>query len=456
MQTEQNSNILDLLNLFMASGFIPTISKPTRITHASASLIDNIYVKINNIDFIESGILTADISDHLPIFTFWGNRHNPRKKTITIRYRPIDNGSLHGICHHLDTINWDNLKDMSIDDAYKSFSDIIQSAIDRFFPEMTKRLSQKHIIREKWMTPSLLKRSSHCYNLYKKSLGKPKTSQQYLKYTTYRNVFIKAKKAAKQNYYTDKLNEFKHDSKNTWKLINSLINNKSSKTNICDTFKVNDGIISDPNQISTEFCKYFTNIGRDFASKIPSPQQSFATYLGGDNNPHSFFMEPCDPNEISNIITSLKSKTSCGLDGVSPKTMKLLNHSISTPISILVNKSLQSGVVPPNLKIAKVIPIYKSKDKTELGNYRPISLLPSLSKILEKVVHRRLYKFCAKYNLLSNYQFGFRPNHSTSDAVLSFMKDIYKIIEQGNLAISVFLDLSKAFDTIDHTAKHTG
>ena len=131
-------------------------------------------------------------------------------------------------------------------------------------------------------------------------------------------------------------------------------------------------------------------------------------------------MEPTDPIEISRIITSLNPKNSSGHDGISFKLLKCLNPSISNVVCTIINKYLESGTVPRSMKAARVIPIYKSKVKTDVNNYRPISLLPSLSKILEKVVHHRLYTFLTINDILYENQYGFRPKHSTTDAVLKF------------------------------------
>ena len=208
---------------------------------------------------------------------------------------------------------------------------------------------------------------------------------------------------------------------------------------------------SNPELISNEFCKYFTNIGTRLSAAIHQPDNPFNTYLSTNSNDQSFFMLPTDPTEISKIISKLKAKSSAGHDGISSKLLKSINQSICYPISIIVNKSLETGIVPKALKMAKIIPIYKCKDKTDIGNYRPISILPSISKILEKIVHHRLYTFCQNNNILFENQFGFRPNHSTTDAVTKFVAHVANSLNSNLPTLAVFLDLSKAFDTIDHT-----
>ena len=169
-----------------------------------------------------------------------------------------------------------------------------------------------------------------------------------------------------------------------------------------------------------------------------------------NRNRASFFMTPTDPEEIRKIILSCKSKKSSGHDQISTNLIKRLIPCVSYPISIIVNKSLETGSVPTTMKLAKVVPIYKSNNKMHFTNYRPISLLPALSKILEKVVHYRLYKYCESNNILNNRPFGFRPKHSTVDAVGTFVADVLTAKDKRYDTLAVFLDLSKAFDTIDH------
>ena len=161
-------------------------------------------------------------------------------------------------------------------------------------------------------------------------------------------------------------------------------------------------------------------------------------------------MRPTDEEEIFKIINGMKPKKSAGHDGLSSIYLKLFIYEIVRPLTIIINKSLVTGIVPDLMKLAKVIPIYKSKNKKLFSNYRPISLLPVLSKVLEKVVHKRLYSFMSKKQIFFESQYGFRDKHSTTDAITELCSNILYGFDKKESTLAVFLDLSKAFDTIDH------
>jgi len=396
--------------------------------------------------------LTSEISDHLPSFAFIGKLTKHNHKHVSVKYRTINNHVIQNICQQLYNVDWTRMENIDIDLAVDYLDAQINLSLNSFAPEKTKLIHYKNCLHQAWMTPALLKSSKTKDKLFKHCLSKPRNSPSYIKFVQYRNTYNRLKKAMKNKYYTDLLNVYKYDSRKTWSLLNTLTgrNTCTTKSNIPDSFEtINNGTISDPLTISNEFCKYFTEVGKAFAAKIPPPTRPFNEYLPRKYNTN-FFMFPTDPDEIRRTILSLKPKNSSGHDSLSSKLLKQIAHSICTPISFIVNKSLETGYVPKAWKLAKVIPIFKSKVKSIMSNYRPISLLPSLSKVLEKIVHHRLYKYCNMHDILYNNQYGFRPKHSTINAVTNFVAHILRSIEKNEYTVSVLLDLSKAFDTIDH------
>ena len=165
----------------------------------------------------------------------------------------------------------------------------------------------------------------------------------------------------------------------------------------------------------------------------------------------NMFMTPTDYFEISDIINELHPNKSAGFDEISPKIIKLACPFIAQPLTEIFNSSLVTGIFPDQMKIARVIPLFKSEDRTLVNNYRPISVLPVFSKILEKIIYKRLNSYLNNYNLLTHKQYGFRENHSTYMALVDLVDRVSKEIDSGQLSLGIFIDLSKAFDTIDHT-----
>ena len=156
------------------------------------------------------------------------------------------------------------------------------------------------------------------------------------------------------------------------------------------------------------------------------------------------------PSEVAKIISNLKSKPSSGHDNISSSLIKRIAEPLSIPLSLLVNQSLNAGIFPNRLKIAKVIPIYKKSDIFLFDNYRPISLLPVISKVVERIVFNQMYTYFSENNLLYDSQHGFRTQHSTETASLEFLDRIHSALDNGYTPLTLFLDLSKAFDTLDH------
>ena len=162
------------------------------------------------------------------------------------------------------------------------------------------------------------------------------------------------------------------------------------------------------------------------------------------------FMSPTDATEVREIIKSLQPKKSTSHDNLSALVIKLFGEQIAMPLSILINMAMSEETVPDSLKIAKIIPVHKSNAKDDISNYRPISLLTSVSKILGLVVYKRTLHFIQTNKILNNNQHGFREIHSTINAITSHTSDVIKALENKDSVLSVFLDLRKAFDTIDH------
>ena len=198
------------------------------------------------------------------------------------------------------------------------------------------------------------------------------------------------------------------------------------------------------------FNTFFTNIGNELANKINySGTKDFTYYLRNRQN-QKFTLHEVNEQTVTRIIENLPAKNSCGYDDISSIFLKRITTSIIKPLTIAINQVLNNGIFPDKLKIAKVVPIFKSGDCALTNNYRPISLLPVISKVIEKIIYTQLSLYFESNKLFSDSQYGFRPNRSTEQATLELTDRIISAMDNNDVPIGILLDLSKAFDTIDH------
>lgn len=216
-------------------------------------------------------------------------------------------------------------------------------------------------------------------------------------------------------------------------------------------FCYDNGIkLTDKKDIANKFNTYFTNIGHSIAEDIKyAGNKTYSSFLNKQIN-STFTFEKVGEDTVKKVIQSLPTKNSYGFDGISSKLLKIIEPVIIKSLAILINQVLHTGMFPDKLKIAKVIPIFKKGDLSLFENYRPISLLPSISKVLEKIIFTQLSSYFNDLKLLFDNQYGFRPKHSTEYAALELIDRIVTQMDTNDIPISIFLDLSKAFDTIDH------
>ena len=184
--------------------------------------------------------------------------------------------------------------------------------------------------------------------------------------------------------------------------------------------------------------------------KIQNCAENDSMKFMGEGTKQSMYLFKTNPNEVKKLISKLNNKKSSGFDELSAKFIKLCSPYISDPLSKIFNKSISNGIYPDLLKTARVTPIYKKGVKSDPGNYRPISVLSQVNKIFEKILHKRLYKYLSKFKILYEYQFGFREGHSTTQALVEITDRLKNAMDAKELSCGIFIDLTKAFDTVDH------
>ena len=253
---------------------------------------------------------------------------------------------------------------------------------------------------------------------------------------------------AKRLYFQNSFQVNKNNGKATWQLLDELINKKSkSRNEIPSTFVNCSGETIQKAEIPESFNDFFCSIGVQLDSMITSPDNSPMDYLSAPSyQPHNNALS-ASMFEIKNIIKGL-NPVGGGFDKISASILLGTYKSILTHLTFFFNLCLKCSVFPSKLKIAIIKPIHKSGDKDKFTNYRPISLLPIFSKILEKLIYKYLLTYLEMNNVLSPFQFGFRKRHSTYMPLVHLYDQITKTLQDNEIMCTLFLDLKKAFDTV--------
>lgn len=321
---------------------------------------------------------------------------------------------------------------------------IFLALFNKYFPLIIKHLRADHY-NKPYITPEIKQMIREKNILARRCAEKPITFGG--EYRRVRNQVTQTIRNAKGNYYKRKLEEGAGNSKKVWKVINSVLGKHKNKQ-LNDNFIHNNNEINDPQIIADQFNSYFINVGKNLAENIEDSNISFNSYLH-NRQESTFTMSPITSDELISTVNNLRD-SSPGCDGVPMNILRSVVPLLSPVLLHLCNKSFSTGVFPDQLKIAKVLPIHKSGDKRLFNNHRPISVLPAISKILEKLMYNRISEFCTTNNIISQAQYGFRQGRSTETALTKFKNDVLKAFDNRSYTISLFLDMSKAFDTVDH------
>ena len=429
-------------NIFSSNYCFPFINKPTRVTDHSASLIDNIYSNIPSQNCF-SGILKTSISDHYGIFCI-DNDCNLNNDKVQIVKRSFTLKNIANFKNCLQNVTWDfvYLSD-DIESAYQRFQGVLDQLLNTNFKKQTYTMNYKN--RHPWMTAALraqIKQKNKLHSLAISSRD-DKIMDDYKE--TKKNL-QSALRNSEITYFSNQLDIHRNDMGKSWKVLRNILGKDHNKRKKHHSFFINNNYVTDSLQIANAFNKFFVSIGSLLAKKIKSDVNPL---LYVDNNVNSIATFEVTSNRVRNVILSLNN-SSAGHDELPPFVAKSCIEEFIEPLTYMINESLRTGICPSELKIARVVPIFKSGDPSLLTNYRPISVLSFFSKVFERIVYDYLFDFICTNNILYDYQFGFRPGHSTQQAIITLIDKITKSLDNGDIVISLFIDLKKAFDTVDH------
>ena len=263
-------------------------------------------------------------------------------------------------------------------------------------------------------------------------------------------------KKEKKQFMKNKLDENIGKPKELWKTLKSLGLSKTNKSDTKICLKNEDGTSFESKKTSEIFKDFFSNLAGNLLNKLPSAPKKFgmstveAYYKNRIPTANNFSFCATDETNILNLLKSINPSKAPGLDNIAGKFLKEGAVVLARPLTQICNFSISSSIFPDKCKHAKLKPLFKKGPTTEAKNYRPISLLPLVSKIIEKVIHDQTQKYLDENKIIYKYQSGFRPNHSTNSCLSYLCNKVQQGFEKGMLTGMILIDLQKAFDTIDH------
>ena len=316
-------------------------------------------------------------------------------------------------------------------EAYKKILNVFSNLYEIAFPKLKIKVNSIP-----WITRGILKSSKRMQKLYEKCM-KNINSVNKENYKTFARLFELIKQNSKKNYYGNLLITYENDMKRTWVTIKKIIRSKQSSGSLFPKRLIlNDLEFFDKKTIAENFNKFFSKIGPKLASKIPHWLISFEDFLHGDYP--SLEEKPITDDELKEALQTLKTKNSSGYDQIFSDVIKHISQSIFEPLRHIFNLSIGKGILSDQLKIGKVTPLFKKGDNALMDNYRPISVLPCFSNILERILYNKPYSFFSENNILYKKQFGFQKQHSTHHAIVYLVNEILKSCENNCYTLGVY------------------
>lgn len=445
---------------FIRAGLSPVISIATHTrANCRPSCIDNI-LTTDIEQVVLSGCLSDQIGDHLPIFEITDiNIESDFVNKKHVQYYEFSNKNTNDFVTKLEK----DLSTITTPSDFSEFTAIFHNALDSTCKLTKPKVSKRNIIENPWITDSIraaIEKKHQLKNDWDASVKKflkeynMPGGDPHLKkvFDDYRRVLKAVINAAKNLHSRNKITENKHDRKKMWQVINEL--RGKHKKDIKPSIVIDNQKIVDRRVICNEFNKYFNSIASVLNDNIMESEiagckfKSFEDFMMPSNK-NSIFLSDCSDAELLDIISQLDNNKA---SDIPIRVIKKSSHVICPYLSMYFNECMTKGIFPDVLKIGKVTPVFKKGNAEELGNYRPVSTLPIFGKIFEKVIYTRIYSFLQSQGILHKNQFGFRKSYSTSHAVNYSVKIIKDSIRKKNHVLGIFIDLSKAFDTIDHNS----
>lgn len=444
-----NNNEKDqYLDILYSAGLIMCIDKYTRVTDNTKTCLDHIFIKHNDYSDVSSAILQTDITDHYIVTVKINNTNSGQPLQYDLSNTYTDARMLNRL---MQSQSWDEvLARYDVNSSCELFFNIFNNL--KSLAMKRKYNSSRYKKIKPWITFELVKNIRKRDKLSKILKRQPFNVNLKEYYNNFRNQLSKDIKQAKVDYYKKQIAESNGKPKLFWNIINEFSGISKGKNifPIKHFLRGSDTTGGAVGEVADSFNDFFSQVGCKLASELLPPSAGPPVV---DDAAHatSLVLElvPVTTDQVRRCVQEMRGGSAPGIDNISTTTIKNNLEFIVLPLTHIVNLSITTGVFPTAFKTAKVVPVYKSSDKSCLNNYRPISLLSGLSKVLEKCVKEQLHTFLETNNLISDRQFGFRKGRNAADALYLLNKEVTGLINANKKCLILYIDLAKAFDSID-------
>ena len=445
-------NFTQLLDMY---NFKQLIDKATRVTETTSTLLDHIYT--NNKDIVsQSGVIETGISDHFMVYCTRKITKGQIGKHNSVKLRSMKNYCKEIFIEKLQGIQWSVvLESRNVNEAWESFKSIFTQTVDDVAPEKEIRVKSRS---EPFINNEILELIYERDNMLLKANLDKNNRDLRVEYNKLRNKVTKSIRKARVDYFCNKIEENKNNPKQLWKQFKSIGYSNKSKEKNRIVLDIDDKKCFDSKTIADFMCNFFTNVAKTLQNKITDLPKIFDTtsqrfkeyYTGKGIVPKTRKFTHVTEDFVYKELCKLNPCKSTGIDGIKSRFLKDGANEIKGVITHIVNLSIDTHIVPDELKYAIVKPLFKKNSRLDVGNYRPVSILPIISKILERAIYVQIEAYLKEKELLYEYQSGFRKSHSTDSCLTNLSDYIRVLISEGKYVGMVLLDLQKAFDTVDH------
>ena len=436
-----------LYDSLLENGLFPVIDTPTRTTDESCSIIDQIFISsrfLNDPLNVQAGNVFAGITDHHLQYLFIVSNCFKEKETVRPLNRIYSKKNIHTFIKELESLKFVLNEEAGAIHLYEEYDQLVSNAFEKTFPLV--KVSRKMFKSKSWF-------NQECMNAFKKKTKlyrrfcKTKSTEDKIAHDRFSKYYKKLIRYTKNAFNAKQLDECGSDSKKVWNVLNRLLG-KPSKSPNYSTIRIKgpDNEFIDDRKVADVFNCLFNEVGSKYG--IKKWNNEHREYMNA-RKLESFYFLPLTEQEVSKIIATFDLNKSSN-DQIPLRMFQLFPVSVIKRLTLILNKCVLEGIMPKKLKLSKIIPIFKHGSRHDCNNYRPISLLSYIDKILEKAMCSRLGQYLTKINFLCDNQFGFRAKHSTELALLSLLDRIYSAVDAGEFVLLISIDLRKAFEVIRH------